>query len=264
LPYDPHRYRAEAPGDLPAAGVTTVADIEVPPGTTITSRWSPLCWITDDEIDEPADLYSEFRRAFHITGLWPVLVGDVEWLQTLRPDQKATPPDSVNLHAVLGERYRDNVSYYFEEYPIVRRSFGPTLDELAPPSTSDSDPAAADNVADNQGRYSRLCLVPTTRPADVPLVLGWNQVETDDAGILTAILRSLEDRFEAVPVCMDSRDVLLAVQRPPAVGAEARALAAELIALSACSMEDYDNLDLDFIRGTSYSQSINLWWNQDR
>jgi hypothetical protein len=75
----------------------------------------------------------------------------------------------------------------------------------------------------------RLGLVPATRPADVLAAVGWQGPanSSTDLGPLTAVLRSWEDRFDAVVVGVGFDTLTLAVGRPPAGRADALAVAAE-------------------------------------
>ncbi len=85
---------------------------------------------------------------------------------------------------------------------------------------------------------ARIGLVAATRAADVPAVIGWsgagNSFDGDEgAVILSAMMRSWEDRFGArlFRLGFDTMDFL--VERPPATLASAQAVAAEHFSFAA-------------------------------
>jgi hypothetical protein len=70
------------------------------------------------------------------------------------------------------------------------------------------------------------------RPADAPAAIGWpgacNYI--DDVGLVSCVLRSWEERYDAILVGLGQETLVLAVRRPPA-GEAALAAAAEQYAL---------------------------------
>jgi hypothetical protein len=79
----------------------------------------------------------------------------------------------------------------------------------------------------------RVGLVPAVRPADAPATLGWMGPvnHCGDMGLLSAALRSWEDRFGAVLVGLGFDTMTLAVSRPPRDEKSALAIAAEHFAM---------------------------------
>ena len=76
-----------------------------------------------------------------------------------------------------------------------------------------------------------LGLVAVTRPADVPGALGWSGAinHTNDTGLLCAVLRSWEERYDALLVGLGFDTMYLGVRRRPH-GEQARTAARELYA----------------------------------
>ena len=108
---------------------------------------------------------------------------------------------------------------------------------LAPASTSTSDRTTIHEVV--QEIHGRLGLVPTTRPADVLATIGWLGPVNyySDMGLLSAVLRSWEIRFDAFVVGVGFDTVTIAVGKPPSTLNAARAIAAEHFAV--CSDNIY-------------------------
>jgi hypothetical protein len=77
----------------------------------------------------------------------------------------------------------------------------------------------------------RLLLVPCHRPADALTTLDWSYTAIPKA-LLTAILRSWEERFGAVLVQLEPSAVALSVGAPPAERDQALDLARELTAIA--------------------------------
>ncbi|MEG3630710.1 DUF4253 domain-containing protein [Streptomyces poriticola] len=117
--------------------------------------------------------------------------------------------------------------------------FGAEWPGLAGPGrpVSDPDARAAELAEALTGSGSRLeephlALVPAHRSADIPVAIGWSGSlnHEDDAGVLSAVLRSWEDRFAARLVALTADRLVLSVAAPPATRAAAEAVAAEHLA----------------------------------
>jgi hypothetical protein len=241
--WDHHRVEVEVrwasgPGRLPSDGTAAVGAVDLPSGRQVTPAGfsRPVLWLTDDPIEEPADLYSALRRQFPETGLWPILIHSHDDVSAvLRPDA-GTDPESVDVLALLANTYAREMRAEVDQGSGLADIFPATLSRLAPATTGPVDPATGDHLADNR-RHMRVVLVPVTRPADIVSALGWQGARTYDgtinydAGPVTAILRSLEDRFAAVPVVLASDSIELAVQRPPADAETAKLMTAEFFGI---------------------------------
>jgi Domain of unknown function (DUF4253) len=164
--------------------------------------------------------------------------------------------------AVLAERYPTGCLYH----PGCLAPFGGTFPGLAPPTPGLAllRPAeiveAAVEEADGPGDHL-LALVAAARPADVPAVVGWPGAGSGtDPVVVSAVLRSWEDRFGAVLVRVGRVCLELAVAAPPWERSECLAIAAEHYAFcddtyrgNPGTLRDYANL----LRGTT---RWSFWW----
>jgi hypothetical protein len=77
--------------------------------------------------------------------------------------------------------------------------------------------------------YAGVALVPVTRPADVVAATGWAGAanHAEDPSMITAVLRSWEERYGAIVVGMSIDQLYVAVRHPPAGHDAALLLAAE-------------------------------------
>jgi hypothetical protein len=80
---------------------------------------------------------------------------------------------------------------------------------------------------------ARIGLVPAARPADVLALVGFNGTANGygTPELLSAVLRSWEDRFGAVLIEVGFDHIRMLVRRPPRTLADARAVAAELLVM---------------------------------
>ena len=121
------------------------------------------------------------------------------------------------------------------------------------------DGGAADAIKGIQGIVG-LALVPVTRPADVPSLMGWmGAVNSHDPPWLTAILRSWEERYDAILVALGSDTMRLAVRRPPVEGDEVKT-SAELYAFCT-DVVDMDDNAKELAAGLSATRSWMFWWD---
>jgi hypothetical protein len=221
------RLRAARLGQLPADGAVLVAGHQLT-GQRFRadaafdqdgSEPAERGWLTDDEIVDVEDYWWRLAHEFHSTGLWPLVTdglnGDLD--RPWREGELGAPedPEGVDVEAFL----RSNVEGDDEvgDEPELR------WQGLAPAVPLTGDGAAVDpDVGQLPYRLEAaplgaLMLVPALRPADVLARLGWLGAVNLDAGggQLSAVLRSWEDRFGAVPVCVGFDTLVLAVSRPP-------------------------------------------------
>jgi hypothetical protein len=68
-----------------------------------------------------------------------------------------------------------------------------------------------------------LVLVPAARSADIPAVMGWNA--DVPCALLSAMLRSWEDRFGARVVAFHGARIYVSIARPPRTAADAAHIA---------------------------------------
>jgi hypothetical protein len=260
LPPLPSDYRAARRGALPGGSTRRVAGVPLPPGHRVTPdprftsghRQLPaVAWISDYAISNVGELWIQFSRRFSRTGLWPIVLKDfdrsgfADWRQIVGAPVTARVA-GVDVAALEKQAYHQQVHTLDPGY-VGRLSapYGDTFPGLAPPPSGPTYPTAAEDVARPERGW--LALVPVTRPADVVAAIGWSGVANYNVfshigpADISAILRSWQTRYGAVPVLMDADGLVLGVRRPPSTQDEARRAAAERIA--ACSDQAFQNED---------------------
>ncbi|MBS4103633.1 DUF4253 domain-containing protein [Tsukamurella paurometabola] len=253
------------PGDLPEAGATEIAGIDLPRGRTVAGSGGDgraVAWISEDVLtaDELGDLVRRLAGVFDRTGLWPVQVPkqymgsdpDVPWREG-RPEPPVTEiPDPLDV--VLRYAAEDAAAIDDDDDDPTSP---PPVTGLAPVQRG-PDPQAGELDAPEDGA---LLLVPVARPADVPAALGWDgAVNADlDAGDVTAVVRSWEDRFGAVLLSLGLDTMSLQVTRRPETRAQLDALAYEHYAF--CS-DNYSHDVFSSCRtGLSEWRRWDFWWD---
>ncbi|MDO5629636.1 MAG: DUF4253 domain-containing protein [Mobilicoccus sp.] len=105
-------------------------------------------------------------------------------------------------------------------------------------------------------------LVPTSRPADALLTLGPDGFDSrPDVATLTAVLRSWEERFGALPLWYSADTLDIALRRPPSTRAEALAFATEISVICPDALINTDLTDpegIDELVGLTLWQ---MWWD---
>lgn len=231
--------RAAAPGQLRGVG-HHIGGVKIPsghfvrPDPTFSDRSGPIVdsgWITDKPVRRPFALWRELRRQFPATGLWPVILASLE---DSRPwgDGELDPVgidaiDRLDPHAVFAQWWADVVADDEEQDPEVQdivAPYGRAFPGMARAGTSQCD---ISSIAVKETR-SRIGLVASRRPADVPGIIGWTgPTNHTDTGSICAALRSWEDRFAAEVVSIGFDTLGLLVGCVPATMDEALPIAAE-------------------------------------
>jgi hypothetical protein len=119
-------------------------------------------------------------------------------------------------------------------------------------------------VAEGWLTRPRLGLVPVGRGADVPAAIGWSGAinHLPDAGVLSAVLRSWEDRFGARLLALETDRLHLSVAAPPRTTAEALAVAAEHFALCPDTVwQGYGTLRGYAEEGLLGTPHWTFWWD---
>lgn len=245
--------RAPAPGDLEA-----LDGLGLPPGRPVRAQlFEPgpvVAWVTEQPGDY-ADLWQRLALAFPTTGLWPLLAaglgGGSHPLQRpwLDGELMVRPAHDDDAETLLSRRVEPDPA-----------AWGPGEDwraswaGLALPSRDGDGPVTIRCTEVGAG----LLLVPVTRPADVPAVIGWTGPVNHDltGGDITTVLRSWEDRFGAVLVHIGFDTLCLKVADGPSDILEIERLAREHylfcpdnIDQGTGSLEDY----LDLV-------ALDEWW----
>jgi predicted DNA-binding WGR domain protein len=244
------------PPPLPADGPASIAGINLPPGRRlegdpdmaprgVPSVPGPVFWATNDHIGNAGRYLLSLRAPAAAMNLVPMmLVGMAS--EPRRPwDSREFAPtdprriDAFDARAELShawascfedpEEEHEEVAPYGSEFPGLaaapavappagfRRLFSRSFDPL-----DDSSPLAAIT-----GR--RLALVAASRPADAITAIGWMGAVNvhNDPALMSAILRSWEDRWLARVVEIGFDTLKLTVGNPPTDLEAALALAAE-------------------------------------
>ena len=207
-------------GVPPATGSPTLAGVHLPPGSRC-----PRHWASDLPVAEASALAASLIKAFPETGLWPIL-----WEFPETPDHyldgSGDPriADGVDVAGVirrLWRMYRPD-----EDFPgLARPQTGMGLEEFA-------DSFGALMRASLSSPVAYLVLVPAHRPSDVMSVVGFGGTAVLRDEHLAAVLRSWEDRFQAVPVVVGPGTLTLAVGAPPASWKDALRLAHEQLTVA--------------------------------
>ena len=235
---------AAQPGRLPLDGRPQVAGINLPPGR----RWAPsggynsrphrnVAWLTDDGVDDAFDLARRLAEKFPSTGLWPVL-----WLYAGETpayySDRAVPfgaVDARKARGVLAEEWLRRPLKASWRAPLGR-DFPGLADSGRPGKGFDpfgrlEERQRQDASWDRNALRPGLMLVPCARPADtiaaIGLMCGTTYSGIENPALVSSVLRSWEDRFDAVLVGLAPGAVALAVGSPPHDVDDALRLAAE-------------------------------------
>ncbi|AZP19536.1 DUF4253 domain-containing protein [Streptomyces aquilus] len=211
---------ASLPNPLPAlAGL----ELGLPSGTLL----GTTLWLADAPA-HPGD-WTTYQQAPRTVGLLPVLIdvgaghgGPGEW--ELAPGEMSYPGDH-DAEEILSDFWEECCAGEAGDWPGLA---APTA------AQADADAVAAD-VVDSLLRGGGplkdpcLALVPTRRSADIPTAIGWTGPTNyaDDTALLSAVLRSWEDRFGARVVALGFDQLIVSVAAPPTTLDEALAVAAE-------------------------------------
>ncbi|MDA0182091.1 DUF4253 domain-containing protein [Solirubrobacter phytolaccae] len=204
-------FLARVRGTLPETGKPIVAGVQLPQGSKCEAYWA-----TDLPAKDAIDLARRLAAKFPDTGLWPVLWN---WADE-GPDNYYTPgnparADDIDVEADLRERAKA------WQVRLDRLARGVALDAAFDPFGRLAD------HSDDGPSPRVLVLVPVHRPADALTVTGFTWSEIHPPSMITAVMRSWEDRYGAMLVEVGPGIATLAPAGRPR-GAEARRLEAEL------------------------------------
>ncbi|MDT7846149.1 DUF4253 domain-containing protein [Streptomyces justiciae] len=233
----------------------------LPPGR-FERRGPAEIWVCDELPDDIDELFAELLRQAAVTGRYPHLC----WPDPHDRPEDPAAADAIRLDEVLaadfaayrqkrlpwwsvpaGVETSDDAPEDVEPWPHDPGPPFETWPGLAPagPGSGDGGPgttpeeAARRTVSDllsTEPFTPSLALVPARRAADVPAVIGWNHGAP--IPLLTALLRSWEDRFGARVVGAYGGDVHVSVARPPLDRASADRLALEHVLSTADNIVD--------------------------
>lgn len=249
-----------------------------PPGIEMIS--APVVWLMDAPVmDAGAQLY-RLRVPAAEMGLVPVLLAGME-SDPARPwDSKEfcpTDPRRTN-HFDAGQELAHAWRQCFEEddedslAPV--QPFGLEFPGLAqppplkPPSgfgrlfTGAGDPTD-DRAALASLTSKRIGLVAANRPADAITALGWSGAVNvhQDPALISAVLRSWEDRWSARVVEIGFDTLTLTVGNPPRDNETAMALAAEHFAFCPDSIWQGAGTLVAYAESLNRSRTWTFWWD---
>lgn len=225
------RLSSGQPGSLPPEHGAVVAGVPLPAGCHVRADphfggWAPglrqqaskadpapRAWLSDTPVPEVGELWWPLAEAFAGTGLWPVVADGLQAGELDRPwrDGEFAPlgdPSGLSGVDVLRRAWPGD-----QEGLDVDR----TQPFRGPAPAAPGDPHVIDLPRSTQLPTGALLLVPVLEPADVPARLGWmGAVNHDlDGAALSAVLRSWQRRYGAVPVGIGFDTLTLAVHRGP-------------------------------------------------
>lgn len=255
------------PGALPLDGATEIAGVAVPVGHRFVIEDSDReVWVTDGELESShaQEVMSQLQVAFPTSGLWPMLtdggaiqgigpvpVGeDVGWAY----DPAGPVPDAEPLLHDLWTAASPHAT------TILPRTWSGLVTPAQPGDAEQVSPLGHPAVWSH--RFGRLVLVPVSRPADVVLTLGpsaYNSRPSPEQ--LTAVLRSWEDRYGALPLQYSFKTLLVGIRRPPRTEAEVQAALVELFSVCPGLYDDPTLSDADVFDNLSGSREWALWWD---
>jgi hypothetical protein len=224
-PDPPVPHFARRSGAIPRAGAPEIDRIKLPPGRRYPRGLAAAYWASDEPVPEVEPRVQRLVSAFADTGLWPLL-----WRFDEDPDDYVgghgdlDAIDKVDATEVLQTGWANigattAATEPFTDFPGLAPSTGyrPEPDRTLP-TRGDSDDQPA-----------RLLIVPCNRPADAITALGGLACEVE-APLISAVLRSWEQRFGASVFEVAPSALTVAVAAPPTTMPQALRLAAEHMA----------------------------------
>ncbi len=175
------------------------------------------------------------------TGLVPILLAFLTpWADWGRPwDNGELGPRcdlaevaQLDAAAVLAEQWWVPAQAELESDPELAATVAPYGEQFPGLAPAQEQALTEAELAAALGWFgsARIGLVPAARPADVLALVGYNGTVNryGTPELLSAVLRSWEDRFGAVLVEVGFNHIRLLARRPPRTLRDARAVAAEL------------------------------------
>ncbi len=248
-------------------------DVDLPAGRLgVPEEGTGRFWLSDGPAS--ADLWVRLRQAHARSGLWPVFASESlgtperPWVTGVAiPPRPVARIGNLDAGAVLEAFWREWIGddELDDDTLAVLEPFGRIWPGLAPATDSRQDPGEfADRyLRDNNDGTSRIMLVPAARSADVITALGWFGPcnFTNDTPLLSAVLRSWEDRFGARVIEIGSDVLHVVVAAPPVTAEHAELVAAEHHAFCRDVVAHYDTIReyaADVVLG---KPDWSFWWD---
>ncbi|WDZ85204.1 DUF4253 domain-containing protein [Micromonospora cathayae] len=251
----------------------------LPPGRLVTPEVGgpPAYWLSD----APAEAYrwTQLRRNHPETGLWPLLLTglrsdeDRPWVVGEVSPTRRSAPERHDPAELLAQWWHDGVTDEDEddaELGEATAPFGRRWPGLAAPGEPQEPPGdSADGLVDflaHEPEFfgeARLGLVAATRSADTLAVVGWSGSANHicNAGQLSAVLRSWEQRYGAQVVAVGFDTLHLSVAAPPTTTEHAVRVAAEHHAFCPDNVHQGSGSLAAYAEEIRGSNSWSFWWD---
>ena len=269
---------------LPEDGELQLGPVRLPAGKRVVAGYGsagPVAWATVEPVADPGRMWRALSEVGSDTGLVPFLLAGLNET-TARPwdagefsdpadISRLAQMDSAELLAGLwrdefeaedddtGEDADEDLD---EEFAAMIAPFSSRFPGLAPASDQ-ALPATAIEAALGALPAARVGLAVASRPADVLSLIGWDGAVNrwGNSLVISAVLRSWEERFGARLLSVGFAEIQLLVQRPPRTREAAQQLAAEQFAFcDECAGEGLH--DISSITAHLLTSPVwTFWWD---
>ena len=227
-PARPIPFFAPRSGTIPRGRGAEIAGLPLPSGHRYPRGLAAAYWGSDEPLANARQISSELASAFSETGVWPLL-----WRWEEDPD--AYLGGHGDLDAIGGVDVGEVLRESWSRAPWPPGSTEPFTLFPGLAVASPERPVASRPFERASGEAARLLLVPCNRPADAITMLGGVGGEVGGP-VISAVLRSWEERFAATAYEVEPDLVLLEVAAPPTKDEHALRVAAEHMAF--CPPDD--------------------------
>ncbi|MFI1992688.1 DUF4253 domain-containing protein [Actinoplanes sp. NPDC020271] len=236
-----------------------------------------LLWISETPVE--SGWWSTVHAQRGETGLWPLLLQGLGTSTPMRPWESGellpelirTRPGDHDVSALLRMWFEGQMPLE-EELAEVGEVIAPFRDGwpgLAPPGAIGTDPEehaveSAELLADfDRAAGARLGLVPCSRGADAPAAIGWSGPlnHENDTAMISAVLRSWEERFGARLVALGFDTMVLSVAAPPREIEHARLVAAEHLGFCPDNITQGTGSLEEYAKELLGAEQWGFWWD---
>jgi hypothetical protein len=229
---------------VPADGPVRLGSVQLPAGRRV-SGWDdepPRLWATTEPVPSAGHVWQALTDIHPDTGLVPILLGFLDGGHEGRPwdnGELGTRCDlavvqRLDAATVLAQQWADSApaGEDLAEDPDCAAMVAPYGEQFPGLARAQTQPLTEAELSRALGWLgsARIGLVPAARPADVLALVGYDGTVNryGSPELLSAALRSWEDRFGAVLVEVGFAHIRLLARRPPRTLPDAQAAAAEL------------------------------------
>jgi hypothetical protein len=228
--------------DVPVDGPVRLGSVQLPEGRRLSGWGGPRLWAASEPVPEAGRVWQALSDMHPGTGLVPILLGFLDRGHTGRPWDneelglrcELAEVDRLDAAAVLAQEWAGSVptAEELESDWELAEMVAPVGEQFPGLAHGQDQELTEGELARALGWFSsaRIGLVPASRPADVLASVGYdgtvNRYNTPE--LLSAALRSWEDRFGAVLVEVGFAHIRLLARRPPRTLQDAQVVAAEL------------------------------------